>query len=72
MPHPTVSPACFRLIIKSASTKNEVTIPAVVVITLLRIVPTSLPDCFTKPSNFNEITGNTHGMKFKMNPPIKP
>src|SRR5947209_7825493 len=24
------------------------------------------------PKNFSEITGNTHGIKFKMTPPIKP
>ncbi len=32
----------------------------------------SCPACLTNPKIFSEITGSTHGIRFKMNPPIKP
>src|SRR5262245_1589841 len=51
---------------------NHVKIPKVNAMALRKIFCLLWPACWMKPKNFSEITGNTHGIKFKMMPPTKP
>ena len=51
---------------------NQAKIPIVNAIPLRKIFCRLWPACWMNPKIFSEITGNTHGIKFKMMPPRKP
>ena len=51
---------------------NHAKIPTVNAIPLRKIFCRLCPACWTKPKILSEITGNTHGIKFKMSPPRNP
>jgi hypothetical protein len=51
---------------------NHAKIPTANAIPLRRIFCRLCPACCIKPKIFSEITGKTHGIKFKMKPPRKP
>ena len=57
---------------KSASPRNQTKIPPIKNRPLRKIDCRSLPACWMKPKIFSEITGRTHGIKFKMSPPTNP
>lgn len=66
MPHPTWAPANFIIASVNPNKRNETIIPNDDAAKLFRTVFSS-PD--VSESSFRDSTGNTHGIKFRINPP---
>ena len=70
IPQPRDAPVSFSIVTISASRANEVRIPALVARKRRPIARLSDPDCSTALS-FMPITGNTQGIRLRINPPIR-
>src|ERR1700720_4120798 len=71
-PQVTSRPVSLSAIRSNARAMNHAKMPAVKARPLRRIFFRLCPACLMKPKILSEITGSTHGIKFKMKPPMKP
>ena len=69
MPQPTAAPASFKPTSPPAIARKDVIIPSEEAIKLIRTVRSSAPPWETTPRIFNDITGSTQGIRFKISPP---
>src|SRR6266550_1618221 len=65
-------PAAFSAIKSSARPMNQAKMPAAKAIPLRKIFCRLWPACWMNPKILSEMTGSTHGIRFKMIPPRKP
>src|SRR5271166_2684410 len=70
-PQPTDRPYACKLNIAPASSQKEIKTPAVKNSPCLKIRKRFCPAILTKLKILKEITGKTHGIKFRSNPPVK-
>ena len=68
----TSAPLDLRAMMIAASPRNHAKMPAAKASPWERIAVRESPDCLMKPKIFSEITGRTHGIRFRINPPRKP
>src|SRR2546423_10445972 len=65
-------PADLKPINSRASPMNQAKMPATKASPLRRIRRRSCPACWMNPKILSAITGNTHGIRLRMKPPMKP
>ena len=64
-------PDCFNKIIANAIVKNVTTTPTAKLSECKRILDKDSPPIETKLRTLRDMTGNTHGIRFNIKPPIK-
>ena len=71
MPQPADPPPALTAATTAASTQKLTRIPAVVAPPKARSRPRLSPACLIRLNNLRESTGSTHGIRFRIIPPIK-
>ncbi len=69
MPQPIAAPDAFNPISAAAISANEASTPSAVINSPIRTRRRSAPAWLATDSIFNDSTGSTQGMKFRMSPP---